>query len=114
MIHGMPSPTNTFTEFEPVTLPMAESAVSDVLAAVILAKVSGRDVPIATRVMAVTASLRPIVHPRTVATSATTAVTDPINARATINAGQPPPQLTGGMNAKRIFQNMVAKCVSAS
>ena len=53
---GRPSPTNTLTELDPVTFPIAESANSDCLAAVILAKVSGRDVPTATKVMAVTAS----------------------------------------------------------
>ena len=61
---------------------MAESAVSEVLAAVILAKVSGREVPMATRVMAVTAALRPTVQPRTVATSATMAVVIPMKVRA--------------------------------
>ena len=69
--------------------PIAESANSEDLAAVILAKVSGREVPTATSVIAVTASLNPIVHPSTVATSATTAVTEPIKQRATTNAGQP-------------------------
>lgn len=53
MTHGSPSPKNTFTEFEPVTFPTAESAYFDVRAAVMLAKVSGREVPIATIVMAV-------------------------------------------------------------
>ena len=52
--HGSPRPRNTFTEFDPVTLPTAESAYSDDYAAVILAKVSGREVPIATIVIAVT------------------------------------------------------------
>lgn len=50
---GSPRPKNTFTELEPVTLPTAESAYWDDLAAVILAKVSGREVPTATIVMAV-------------------------------------------------------------
>jgi hypothetical protein len=43
---------------------MAESAESDYLAAVILAKVSGRDVPRATRVIAVISSLIPSTHPK--------------------------------------------------
>lgn len=89
MIHGIPRPTKTLTELEPVTLPMAESAYSDDFAAVILAKVSGSEVPMATRVIAVTASFNPMVHPSTVATSATTAVTDPINTKAIQKAGQP-------------------------
>ena len=88
---------------------MAESANSDCLAAVMLAKVSGREVPTATRVMAVTASARPRVHPRTVATSATTAVIEPMKVRATQKAGQPPPHSRGGMKAKSTFQPMQAK-----
>lgn len=91
MSHGSPRPTKTLTEFEPVTFPMAESAYGDYCAAVILAKVSGSDVPIATNVMAVTAGWRPTVHPRTVATSATIAVMPPMKMSATPNAGQPPP-----------------------
>lgn len=93
---------------------MAESANSEFLAAVILANVSGREVPTATRVIAVTAGLRPIVQPRTVATSATTAVMVPMKVRAIIKAGHPPPHLTGGIRAKRTFQPIVAKWVSAS
>jgi hypothetical protein len=114
MTHGSPRPTKTFTELEPVTLPIAESANSEFCAAVILANVSGRDVPIATRVIAVTEDLSPTVHPRTVATSATIAVMPPMNARATKKAGHPPPHFYGGMQAKRIFQPIVAKCSSAS
>lgn len=114
MSHGNPRPTKTFTEFEPVTLPMAESAYSDCLAAVILANVSGREVPTATRVIAVTASSRPRVHPSTVATSATTAVMTPIKVSATPNAGHPLPHSTGGMKAKRTFQPMQPKWSNAS
>ena len=51
---GRPRPRKTFTELDPVTLPMAESAYSDDLAAVILANVSGKEVPRATSVIAVT------------------------------------------------------------
>ena len=45
----MPSPKNTLTELEPVTLPTALSALSSLLMARIEAKVSGKDVPRATR-----------------------------------------------------------------
>lgn len=106
---GSPRPTNTLTELDPVTLPIAESANSDCCAAVILAKVSGSDVPIATSVMAVTASSSPTTQPRTVATSATMAVIPPMNARATKNAGQPPPHSRGGIHANKIFQPMIVK-----
>ena len=74
-----------------------------------LAKVSGNEVPIATRVMAATDGFKPITHPRTVATSPTTAVTIPINARAIQNAGIPPPILAGGTRAKSTFQPIHAK-----
>ena len=76
--HGRPSPKKTFTELDPVTLPMAESAYSEDLAAVILAKVSGREVPRATIVMAVTDSSMPTTQPKSSASSPTTAVTRPM------------------------------------
>jgi len=66
------------TEFEPVTLPIAESAYSEVLAAVIDANVSGSEVPKATIVIAVMDSFKPISHPRRIAMSPTIAVTRPI------------------------------------
>jgi hypothetical protein len=66
------------TEFEPVTLPIAESAYSEVFAAVIDANVSGSEVPNATIVMAVMDSFKPISHPRRMAMSPTTAVTKPM------------------------------------
>ena len=55
--HGSPHPKNTFTALEPVMLPTAASALSDYLAAVILANVSGKEVPRATKVIAATDSL---------------------------------------------------------
>ena len=82
MTHGNPRPRNTLTELDPVTLPIASSAVSEFLAAVIDAKVSGKEVPKATNVIAVIDYLRPTTHPKTVAISPTMAVTTPIIARA--------------------------------
>jgi len=79
------------TEFDPVTLPTAESALSDCLAAVILANVSGSDVPRATRVMAVTELGSPITQPSKPATSPTIAVTPPMKHKAIMNEGYPPP-----------------------
>lgn len=90
MAHGRPRPRKTFTELEPVILPMAESAYSEFYAAVILAKVSGSDVPKATNVIAVTDYLIFRTHPRTVAISPTIAVTRPINIKAITKAGYPP------------------------
>lgn len=109
MTHGRPSPKKTFTQLEPVTLPTAESAYSEVLAAVILAKVSGREVPMATRVMAVTAPLRLMTQPKMVATSATMAVMIPMKQRAIMKAGTPPPKCGGGTKAKTHFQPMHMK-----
>ena len=53
MIHGIPRPIKTLTELLPVTFPMELSAVFSEVAAILLAKVSGREVPRATKVMAV-------------------------------------------------------------
>ena len=109
MTQGRPSPRKTLTEFEPVTFPTAESAVGNYLAAVILANVSGREVPRATKVIAVMESSIPQTQPRREATSPTTAVTAPMKERATRNAGHPPPQWLGGTHAKITFQKTVAK-----
>ena len=64
MTHGRPRPKKIFTEFEPVTLPTAESAYSEPWAAVTEAKVSGTEVPKATRVMAVIAGGILSTHPK--------------------------------------------------
>ena len=48
MTQGIPRPRKTFTELLPVILPMAASAVSSLVAATLLANVSGNDVPRAT------------------------------------------------------------------
>ena len=63
MTHGRPRPKNTLTELDPVTFPTAESACSDYLHAVILAKVSGSEVPRATKVIAVVAFGIPSTQP---------------------------------------------------
>jgi hypothetical protein len=114
MIHGNPSPRNTLTEFDPVTLPTAESALSDYCAAVILANKSGRDVPRATKVIAVTDFGIPTKHPNIAATSPTTTTMRPMKVKATQNAGYPPPQLTGGTHANNTFQVIVTKCITPS
>lgn len=111
--HGRPRPRNTFTELEPVTFPTAESAHSEVLAAVILAKVSGREVPMATKVIAVTGLGTPRTQPSSSATAPTTPVSIPMKTRATMNAGQPPPFLGGGTVAKINFQNIERKWIKA-
>ena len=48
MTQGIPRPRKTFTELLPVILPMAASAVSSLVAATLLANVSGNEVPRAT------------------------------------------------------------------
>ena len=92
MTQGRPRPRNTFTELDPVMFPTAESAFGLSLAAVMLAKVSGREVPMATNVIAVTPGFRPITHPITVAISATKAVRRPMKQMAARKQGMPPPQ----------------------
>ena len=87
--HGSPRPRNTFTELEPVILPIAESACSELYAAVLEAKVSGSEVPRATNVMAVTGYLILRTQPKRLANSATTAVTMPMKISETPNAKSP-------------------------
>merc|ERR1719375_409854 len=69
MSQGRPRPKKTLTELEPVTLPTELSAYLSPRAACIEAKVSGREVPRATRVMAVTEDLMYIWHPTWLAKS---------------------------------------------
>jgi len=87
---GNPRPRNTLTQFEPVTFPIAESAYSLYFAAIILAKVSGKEVPNATIVIPVTELGIVNAHPNNIAISATTNVTKPVNESETMNAGHPP------------------------
>ena len=91
MSHGIPIPRKTFTLLDPVTLPMDASALSSASAAALEAKVSGRDVPNATRVMAVTESLRPMTQPNIDARSPIMAVTAPMKMSATLKHTHPPP-----------------------
>ena len=74
-----------------------------------LAKVSGRDVPSATMVMALIDAGRPTVQPNKLATAETIAVMVPIIVKATMKAAQPPYIFLGGMIAKANFQNIQAK-----
>jgi hypothetical protein len=112
--HGRPSPKKTLTEFDPVTFPIAESAYSEFLAAVILAKVSGSEVPIETMVIAVMDGSNPITHPRSPATEPTIAVMRPIKVSAIPNAGPPPHIFGGGTIAKSSFQPINKKWNIAS
>jgi hypothetical protein len=52
IVQGTPRPRKTLTELLPVMFPIALSAVFSCMAAATLAKVSGRDVPRATNVIA--------------------------------------------------------------
>ena len=103
--HGRPRPKKTLTLLLPVTLPMALSAVLSAVAAAFEAKVSGNDVPKATKVMAVTLSLRPTRQPNMAARSPTMAVRAPIIPRDTKKQGHPPPIPAGGIKAKMICNN---------
>jgi len=69
--HGRPRPRKTFTEFDPVTLPIAASACFSCLAAVIDANVSGSEVPRATKVIALIGAGTPSTHPNADATYST-------------------------------------------
>ena len=89
--HGSPQPKKTFTAFDPLIFPTASSALSDYFAAVILANVSGSDVPRATTVIAATDSLIPRQQPKTVATSPTIYVTSPIYIKEVAKHGAPAP-----------------------
>ena len=99
MSQGMPRPRNTFTELLPVTFPMALSAYFSLTAAVLLAKVSGSEVPRATKVMATTSSLRPTRQPKVPARSLTRMTMIPIMAKETAKQSQPPSMLGGGISA---------------
>lgn len=77
------------TQLDPVTLPIAASAYSELLAAVTEANVSGKEVPRATKVIAVTDCLTPAMQPNMLANSATIAVTKPIIIKDTTNAAHP-------------------------
>jgi len=114
MTQGRPSPKKTLTELDPVTFPTAESANFSAYAAAIEAKVSGREVPKATNVMAVTDGLIPKMQPNNVATSPTTAVTIPIAASAITKHNQPPHMWGGGTIEKNSFHPIVARCMKAS
>lgn len=111
---GRPKPRKTFTEFEPVTFPIAASAQSASFAAVIDANVSGREVPRATKVIAVTLYLIPSAQPNKVAASLTMAVTIPIIVSATVKETHPFLYLAGGTIAKKTFQPIAAKCIAHS
>lgn len=102
MTQGRPRPKKTLTELLPVTFPMELSAVFSCVAACLLANRSGKLVPKATNVMAVTLSLRPTRHPKMPAKSPIIIVNRPIILMATPNANHPPHIETGGQIANRI------------
>ena len=100
--HGRPRPRKTLTLLEPVTLPMASSAVFEFLAAIIDANVSGNDVPSATNEIAVMLSFKPTRQPKMAATSPTIAVRMAMKKSDTKKVNQPPAIDVGGTKAKRI------------
>lgn len=90
MTQGRPRPKNTFTELLPFTFPTELSAVFSIMAAVLLANVSGILVPSATKVMAVMGFGRPIKQPKIPAKSPMIAVKRPMTDKDMMNVGQPP------------------------
>ena len=87
------------TALLPLMLPMELSAVTSLMAAALLANVSGMLVPRATKVMAVMVFSRSIRQPNMVARSPMIAVMKPMKARAKKKVSQPPPIDGGGINA---------------
>lgn len=69
---------------------MAASALSDATVEILLAKVSGRDVPSATNVIPVMASFNPTTHPKSPASSPTIAHITPIAHREKKKHSHPP------------------------
>eukprot|EP00732_Lithocolla_globosa_P002316 Lithocolla_globosa_v1_NODE_1489_length_2538_cov_14.496979.p2 type:complete len:119 gc:universal NODE_1489_length_2538_cov_14.496979:427-783(+) len=81
------------------------------MAAVRDATVSGREVPNATIVMAVTESFKPRLQPRSVAKSLIRVVTPPIMERDTTKVKYPPKNLVGGQIANKTFHGKVIQCM---
>lgn len=94
--------------------PTAESAFLDWRAAVTDANVSGREVPRATIVIAVTDWGIMKQHPIRLANSPTMSVTRPIQMRAPVNAAHPLQYFGGGIVAKTSFQPIAQKWKKAS
>lgn len=67
--------------------------------AALLANKSGKLVPKATKVIAVTSGSNPMRHPKTFAKSATMAVRSPIQQRETMKQSHPPQMVAGGISA---------------
>merc|ERR1719379_3063867 len=106
---GSPRPRKTFTELLPVMLPTDASAYSSSCAAILEAKVSGKDVPSATKVIAVIESGTPSRQPKSEARSPIQAVTKAIMARELKKQTQPPQKSTGGTKAKISFHGKATK-----
>lgn len=98
---GSPRPRKTLTALLPLMLPTELSAVFSLMAANLLANVSGILVPRATKVMATTVFSRPTRHPKMLARSDIRAVIKPINISDPINVRQPPAMDGGGMKANK-------------
>ena len=112
MDQGRPRPRNTLTELLPVTFPMELSACFSEMAAVLEAKRSGREVPIATRVMAFTAGFRLIKQPKILARSEMMVVKIAMKIKAPKKQGHPPPIEGGGIMAKIVLNPKVRKCIT--
>mmetsp|Transcript_27111 Transcript_27111/g.67163 ORF Transcript_27111/g.67163 Transcript_27111/m.67163 type:complete len:272 (+) Transcript_27111:488-1303(+) len=113
-IQGRPRPSSTFTALEPVTFTIDASAVSSITAADFDAKVSGSDVPIATRVIAVMESGRPRQQPKMDATSPMIAVTKPMKRSDTAKLSLPSQMRTGGTKVNASLNGKVMKWTAQS
>jgi hypothetical protein len=120
MAHAKPSPRKTLTELEPVTLVIAASAVGSCCVANLEAKVSGKEVPNATKVMAVTSFRRPTMQPKRLARSEINAVVMPTHASAYTKVPHPLNAEVGGArqlkndHGKRIMYMLSVYAVKSS
>merc|ERR1740138_589979 len=110
MVQGRPRPRKTFTELLPVTFPMLLSANGSWIAAVFDAKVSGREVPRATKVIAQSSALKDMAQPRRLARSLMKAVQMPIMTSAQKKVATPFWKSVGGTRANSTFQGKLKKC----
>lgn len=85
--------------------PMELSAVFSLMAATLLANVSGILVPKATNVIATTVFSNPTKHPKILAMSDIKAVIKPINISDPIKVKYPPAMEGGGMKANKTWKS---------
>mmetsp|Transcript_86633 Transcript_86633/g.279763 ORF Transcript_86633/g.279763 Transcript_86633/m.279763 type:complete len:247 (+) Transcript_86633:507-1247(+) len=114
MDQGTPRPKKTFTELLPVTLTTEASAWASSWADLSEANKSGMDVPMATKVKAVTMSGRLTTQPNNSARSEMPAVMAAMPTKDTKKANHPPKNAVGGHQPNIIFQGSEMRCMIQS